>query len=548
MSRAPGPSRRELLGLAAGGAAWALTGCPSGRAQGPVAGALLGDDAMPLGHLLRSGALAGRSPARTERVPVLVVGAGVGGLSCAWRLRRAGLGDEVLLLDAASQPGGNARGGENAVSPYPWGAHYLRAPTREHKALLTFLEEAGLVRGRDAAGGIDWDLRAICRAPEERLYERGVWSEGLFPPPLTGTREDEAELQRFLGRVRELGGRRDAEGRRAFAIPVERSGRDPELLALDQLSFAAWLDREGITRPAVRWWLEYGCRDDYGCDLSTTSAWAGLHYHAARRDEDPSRDVTLAWPEGNARLVALLLGLGGPARVRPRHLCLRLLPGAAPGQPSAALVWDAEREQVVRFEVEHLVWAGPRFLLARLLERPPAGIEAFTYAPWLVANVTLDVAPAGAGAPLAWDNVPYRSDSLGYVVASREALPEEPQVITWYRPFPGQDPAAARQALLALDHTAVVEMVQDELFALHPDLRGRVRRIDAWRWGHAMIRPVPGFLWGPARAAALAPGDALLCAHSDLSGLSLFEEAFYRGVVAGEEVLRRLGRAEPTIL
>jgi hypothetical protein len=63
-----------------------------------------------------------------------------------------------------------------------------------------------------------------------------------------------------------------------------------------------------------------------------------------------------------------------------------------------------------------------------------------------------------------------------------------------------------------------------------------------------MIRPTPGFLWGPARAAALAPQGALLCANSDLSGIPVFEEAFYRGVVAGEEVLRRAGRGFESLL
>ena len=545
------PSRREVLGAAAGGAAaWALTGCPgpAPRASGPVAGAILGDDALELGHRLRTGELLGREPAATERAPVVIVGAGVAGLACAWRLRREGLADAVQVLEAGREPGGNARGGANEVTPFPWGAHYLRAPTLEHRGLLRFLEDAGLIRGRDAAGHIDWDLRAVCAAPEERLFERGVWGEGLFPPPVTGHAEDEAELRRFLDRVQALAARRDAAGRRAFALPIELSARDPDLMALDRISFAQWLDAEGIVRPAPRWLLEYGCKDDYGCDLASTSAWAGLHYWAARRGDDPSRDITLTWPEGNARLVRLLLETHGPARVQGRTLCVRLQPGSAPGRASQAVVWEAGADRVVRWEAEHLVWAGPRFLLGRLLPSPPPDLQAWSYAPWLVANVTLDTPPGGPGAGLAWDNVAYGRPSLGYVVANRQALPDEPCVITWYRPFAGQDPASARTALLALDHPQVVALVLDELLAIHPDLRGRVRRVDAWRWGHAMVRPTPGFLWGPARAAALQPQDALLCAHSDLSGLALFEEAFYRGVLAGEEVLRRMGRSFQSIL
>ena len=60
-------------------------------------------------------------------------------------------------------------------------------------------------------------------------------------------------------------------------------------------------------------------------------------------------------------------------------------------------------------------------------------------------------------------------------------------------------------------------------------------------WGHAMIRPVPGFVWGPARRAAAAPRGPIRFAHSDMSGLSLFEEAQYHGVRAAEEVMRDLG-------
>lgn len=54
-----------------------------------------------------------------------------------------------------------------------------------------------------------------------------------------------------------------------------------------------------------------------------------------------------------------------------------------------------------------------------------------------------------------------------------------------------------------------------------------------------MIRPTPGALWhGPRQAAltALPPGFHL--AHADASGLSLFEEANYRGVMAAERILR----------
>jgi hypothetical protein len=61
------------------------------------------------------------------------------------------------------------------------------------------------------------------------------------------------------------------------------------------------------------------------------------------------------------------------------------------------------------------------------------------------------------------------------------------------------------------------------------------------RWGHAMIRPRPNFIHGGARAAARAPFRSVHFAHTDLSGLALFEEAFDHGLRAAEEVLAARG-------
>ena len=44
------------------------------------------------------------------------------------------------------------------------------------------------------------------------------------------------------------------------------------------------------------------------------------------------------------------------------------------------------------------------------------------------------------------------------------------------------------------------------------------------RWGHGMVRPTPGTIWGGARALAAAPVGAVHFAHTDLSGIALFEE------------------------
>ncbi|MBK5297375.1 MAG: hypothetical protein JJE40_09465 [Vicinamibacteria bacterium] len=82
--------------------------------------------------------------------------------------------------------------------------------------------------------------------------------------------------------------------------------------------------------------------------------------------------------------------------------------------------------------------------------------------------------------------------------------------------------------------------ILDDLSRAHPDIRDCVSRIDICRMGHAMIRPTPGFLSSSARRQLRAHGEQLFFAHSDVSGLSLFEEAQFRGVTAADRALSSL--------
>jgi hypothetical protein len=192
--------------------------------------------------------------------------------------------------------------------------------------------------------------------------------------------------------------------------------------------------------------------------------------------------------------------------------------------------------------------AAPKFVATRIVrpfrESPPEHLREFSYGAWLVANVHLSERPRSPGFPFAWDNVLYDSPSLGYVVATHQRLADHgPTIWTYYRPFVGPDPRADRETLLGLDHAEIADGVLADLGRAHVGLDGLVTRIDAWRWGHAMIRPTPGFIWGLARRRAAEPVGRIHFAHSDLSGVALFEEAQYHGVAAAEAVLRARGMA-----
>ena len=92
-----------------------------------------------------------------------------------------------------------------------------------------------------------------------------------------------------------------------------------------------------------------------------------------------------------------------------------------------------------------------------------------------------------------------------------------------------------------LDHAGWAREVLDDLARPHPEIRELVTQLDVHRHAHAMLRPLPGRLWGGARHVFEQGGAGLQFAHADVSGLSLFEEANHRGVLAAERTLRRLG-------
>nr|MDQ3745165.1 NAD(P)-binding protein [Acidobacteriota bacterium] len=231
-------NRRELL-AAFLGVPFALAACRKGESvtalpEGEIVGA-----SDRLGHLIRDGLRPEPASEAWERAGVVIVGGGVAGLAAAWRFLKAGFEDFVLLeLEAA--PGGTARSGErHGVVPYPWGAHYLPAPLKENRALVSLLEEMGVIEGADEEGEPVVAEQFLCRDPEERVFYRGRWYEGLYLHA-GATEEDARQLQVFNAEVDAWAAWRDAKGRRAFAIPVARSSDDAEVVALDRVSMAEW--------------------------------------------------------------------------------------------------------------------------------------------------------------------------------------------------------------------------------------------------------------------------------------------------------------------
>lgn len=495
-------SRRRFLSAA-------LIGLTA-KAGRPITGSFF-DDGLPLGHQLRDRAPLPR-PAFTVKVPVVIVGAGIAGLSAAWRLNKRGLRDFVVLeLEPAA--GGNARSGRNEVSPYPWAAHYVPLPNRESALVRELFEELGILADGKC------DERRLCFAPQERLFLHGRWQEGL-EPEVAATSRDREQYRRFTELIAAF--RRTGQ----FTIPMEAGAKAS---TLDTLSMTAWLDQQRFDSPYLRWYVDYACRDDYGARARDTSAWAGIHYFASREHEDKG---PITWPEGNGWIVRELMKRVGD-RVRT-------------GTPVYAVQRAGPHYRVLTKDTEYwtevVIFAAPTFLAQYLVEDAPRA-AGFIYSPWITANLTLDRPPGERGSEPAWDNVLYDSPALGYVVATHMSLQTriDRTVWTWYWALADGTPAQNRAAMLKQDWRSLADFILRDLERAHPDIRECVSRLDVLRLGHAMARPVPGFLGSEERRRWTAQSGRVLYANSDLSGFSIFEEAQYRGVRAADRALAIIG-------
>src|SRR3546814_811594 len=200
---------------------------------------------------------------------------------------------------------------------------------------------------------------------------------------------------------------------------VHRVARDGDGIVVDSFDTAAGRTVRTIARAAILAMPHFIARRIAPEDVRR---WDGLEY--------------APWLVANVTVARLPTGPGAPPACA--HVPSTRQP---PGYGVATPHGPAARAAIL---------AMPHFIARRIAPEDVRRWDGLEYAPWLVANVTVDRLPTGRGAPLAWDNVSSTSESLGYVVATHQgpAARTAGTVLTWYMPLSRQAPAEARRLLL----------------------------------------------------------------------------------------------------
>lgn len=460
-----------------------------------------------------------------EEVDVAIIGAGISGLSVGHFLKKSGF-ENFKIYEMNSAAGGNS---EYFSSPYgraSWGGHYLPIIRNDDDLLKEFLTDHNIIVG-EANGLPIYNEEYLCQDPHERLLVRGHWQDSLIPD--FGLDEvSKNEIRQFHEFTNELKNKKGTDGLSLFSIPIDRSSKDPEFLKLDQISFKDFLIQKKWNSEAMHWYANYACQDDFGTSFENTSAWAGLHYFSARNGKaaNTEEQSVITWPEGNGFLSECLQkNIRDKIRLNSSVQKIEKL-----NSSYKIRIEELAMNTFYQVNAKKVVYCLPRFTTPYLIANSPK-LNFLNYNPWLIAHIAIERSCLEKNHHLSWDTVKFLEKDLGYINNHHQYLTQnrEDILITFYFAFTEDQAMRSRQTLANWNDEKAKEFIISQLQKYHPDIAGSIKTIDYRILGHGMISPSINFLWNQRVTDMPREQDGILFAHTDMSGISIFEEGFHQG-------------------
>lgn len=500
---------------------------PSGQDKG---------DNNSICHQVRDGKSWEIPAATGDLYDCIVIGGGISGLCTAWRLQKLGA-KKVLVLEKEEPAGGFARLDGPAESAWGQAAAYTVFPYNDN--LIEVYTELGVVTGIDPDGAPIIDPKYLLQAPVNNAFIDGKW----YPEPWDAGIDDlpyddalKADLKAFRDDMIAWYDYVGADGLTGFDTPSDASTTDPDVRALDNITFAEYIANKGWSSKVADFYTPY-CRSAFGAAPDALSAWAAINFFGS--EFQPS----MSQPGGNAYLAKKFADKVGAANILTKSFVLQVKNDA-----DRVLVSYMDKDDVVTtLQAKAAVYAGPRYIAKYLLPDLVAAnrFEAkdFHYTPYLVANVHVSKTPAGLG----YDNWIHGeqllftdvilADWAGLADAANAPL-SRANTITCYCPLTG---VGQREELLSKRFEDYEKLVLDDLEKVLPGLGDTVTGVDLYRWGHAMLASGKGFIFGASRVGAQEPQGLISFACHDVDGLPAFENAVASAYRASTEVAAVLG-------
>lgn len=473
----------------------------------------------------------------TIRVDTVIVGGGISGLSAAHYLKKNN--KPFLLLELEKTAGGNSSFGENEVSKYPLGAHYLPLPGLHQKELIDFLVEVDAIKSFKNGLPV-YNEEYLCNAPEDRLLINGRWQEGLIPH-FGISENDKKQINSFIEYTKKLQAQKGNDDKYVFDLPLIACSTDDEFLAYDKVTMFDFLISKSWDSQVLHQYVDYCCKDDFGIGIKEVSAWVGLHYFAGRKAlaANASGSEVLTWPNGNGFLMNFM---ADKIQSEIKNQCLVYEIIENNGEYLVSYFDDAVQKKK-SIHCKNVIVACPQFVLKHLKTDVDEIIirkkMSFDYTSWLVATCKVkNNLLNNGGVSLAWDNVSLGVDNLGYVVSNHQDINlNKPYLnLTFYKVF---DDSIIRKQLLKSNEAFFNDMIVSEMSHYHENFEEICEEIHSHIWGHAMSKSQVNKITELLKLSAINKKSSIQFAHCDWGGMSLFEEAFYQGLNAAKNVVNQ---------
>jgi monoamine oxidase len=455
-------------------------------------------------------------PTRTSPRPsgedcfrVVVVGAGLAGLSCALEL--TGMGWHVTVLEARDRVGGRVHTWRDRFGPgtrVEAGGEFI---DRDHRTVLELLSRFGLTtntRDRSAATAVFWAGR------------RTRYSARVDSPS--------GDLFHDIRRVTQ------ATARLAAQIDPEHPERSRHAERLDAMTLAQWADGLGLSPLGRKVWEAGWIASDYG----TTSQDMSLLFYAQQEcfgSSNPADIEVFRVAEGNDALARAIAKHLTPARVHLSEPVTHVRVGSLSATVSTARrAYDCARVVVAT---------------------PPPPLRAIQFDPPLVPALG-DAIDSQLLDPITKVAVAYLGHPWRRAGWTGESLAELPFTYSW--DATDSQPAQANGVLVAfsggrggraltrMDPASRIDAVRAQLRQVFPETAGREHRSQppatvAWAsepytgGGYANYRPGQMLTAKPAFQAAYGP---LRFAGEHTEAMGQYMESAAR---SGRRVARAIG-------
>jgi hypothetical protein len=478
-----------------------------------------------------------------EKARVVVVGAGIAGITAAYELRRY----KPVLLDQGLRFGGNAQGESWRGTDYSTAAAYFCGQDAD-SPILRFYQEIGI------------DKIWRTKKEEDPVLLKGRRYTNFW----NGETAPEAEKQ-FLKLKKYF---EDVNGENEGQIYPEIPPADEKVLQrlrqLDQMTFRMHLEEVlgSKLHPHIETALEHYCWSTFACTLDQISAAGGMNAYAAEFGD------IYVMPGGNGAIAEAALKKMTEtvplSHFRPRALVFDV---QVNGQ-GVLVSYVNHLGKPVKIQAEVAILGCPKFVVRKILrDIEPERIKAINqlnYNAYLVANVLVDQAYKedefydyyllGDGT-VDGTNMEKATDEQGItdVIYGSFARPDTTAagrpghtVLTLYRGFPYNEGRGNIYMDGAFDkyYRQFGRQIKEEILPLLKLDQSKIVDIRIARWGHPMPVQTPGLIRNGIIDILRRPfKGSVFFVQQDNWMYAAIETSIHEGLIWAKAAKEKLGHA-----